>query len=133
LVRPSAIPTRDEVWREAHGSVDKHRADPIDRAWAEHVTPALQQDIERAMGQAKLTGNLSNLECRSTSCLGTVHWPSVANARHEAMQLLTADTRVNCGRAVMIPPDATEGTPVDAEVIYDCASWKAEGSKLAPI
>jgi hypothetical protein len=132
--QPTKVPSREEIWRDAQVNVQRHNAESVDRSWAERVTPALESDMKRAMGLAKLTGTISNLECRATSCLGTVRWPALANVRREALQLLTADARVNCARSLIVPPDATdEGAPVEAEVLFDCAGWKQAGSDIAPI
>jgi hypothetical protein len=123
------LPSRETIWQGAQANVRKHLSDPVDGAWAARVTPALEHDLKRALTGTK--GALGTLGCRSTSCLGKVAWPSLAEARAEVKDILFAYTRVNCARSVSIPPDANdEAAPVQVDVLYDCSAWKSKGSDI---
>jgi hypothetical protein len=132
VARPAAARlTPQESWSAGQIYVRKHLAEPVDVAWKARVTPALESDMKVALGRTK--GTLGSLNCRSSSCLGTIKWRSLAEARREVQQLMTAYTRVNCPRSAMIRPDATDlAAPVEVEVLYDCSAWKADGSEIPP-
>jgi hypothetical protein len=124
----------DEIKRGAQEIVAQFHAQAIDQAWAARVTPAFEQDIKRALDSAQAQPKLGAVECRGSSCLGTVEWPSLADARKDMMNVLTADLRVNCPRTAIIQPDAADdGTPVNVDVLFDCTSWKQQGSAIAPL
>jgi hypothetical protein len=118
------------MWQGVQVHIQKHLSDPVDTAWATRVTPALESDLKVALADTKAT--LGSLSCRSTSCLGELDWPSLAQARDEVKKMIFAPLRVNCGRTAVIPPDATDDkAPVRMDVLFDCSAWKAKGSEIA--
>jgi hypothetical protein len=124
-------PSRVDVWNGGQANVLKHLSESIDGAWAPRVALSLEQDLKRALKGTK--GSLGALSCRSTSCLGKIDWASLADARKEVGNLLVAHSRVNCSRSAMIPPEAAdESAPVQIQLLYDCAVWKAKGNDFPP-
>ena len=123
------IPSREAMWQGAQVHVQKHRSDPVDAVWAARVTPALESDLKRVLADTKVS--LGSVSCRSTSCLGALDWPTLAEARRDVKKMLFAPMGVDCARTAVIPPDATdERAPVRMDVLFDCASWKAKGSEI---
>ncbi|MCH9685951.1 MAG: hypothetical protein K0V04_31240 [Deltaproteobacteria bacterium] len=105
-----------ESWE---GQLDEHRGESIEPAWANGVEPQFEADL-RALGDGAF--EVSDVDCRTESCLATLQFDSFEDARSSLGDLLHSRYQVNCGTTtVMVEPDDTLG-PYSAELLFDCAS-----------
>ncbi|MBI4702940.1 MAG: hypothetical protein HY744_17630 [Deltaproteobacteria bacterium] len=67
------------------------------------------------------------MDCRTTSCIGVVEWPSYDAALRRGLgAILHQDyTDLNCGREMALPPPEGSGAGYQATVVLDCASLRA--------
>lgn len=125
-----APPTATEMLQRHQDAIDQHRAERLNREWAETTAAAYTADYSKKSDNTTYT--VRNVDCRSTTCTVDFEWPSrdaaVAEWRHTIMQ----PTQANCGRRIVIP-DAVPGEsgPIHATLIADCSTWVEEGSHFA--
>jgi hypothetical protein len=132
---PSAPPpSAAEQLRQHEADVEEHYRKPVDSRWAPAVTKAYSEDLAGAVQQLSAHFKLEQLDCRSDTCVATLQWPTRGAAMTEWNDLLTFPYRANCGRAIVLPEPAADGSdsasPVRAKLVFDCSETKDE--PLAP-
>ncbi len=101
-------------------------AEPDDPRWSRGAAAALRKNFEDLGIRSKF--KVASLECRTTSCLAKLSWPSYDGAAKAWRSVLHAQTAINCARSVFVPPP--EGDQGDREyegtVYFDCTEARAE-------
>lgn len=69
---------------------------------------------------------LVQTECRTTSCLATMQWPTYGKAQAEWRKLLHHGYQANCSREITLPEPSDETAPYQATLVLDCEGWRAE-------
>jgi hypothetical protein len=108
--------------------IRRHWAEPIDQAWAITSSRYLRADIETLMRRSS-SFRLVDLDCRNTSCIASIQWPTMAAAQGGFKAVLTYPFETNCSRSILIPETADPNNPLDVPMVLDCQQWKANGSK----
>ena len=89
--------------------IDEHDREPRNRKWASEAEAKLTENLA-VIGKGKFEA--VRVDCRSSTCMATVEWPSYREARAGHMDLLHMTTAVNCIREITVPP------PADPEARY---------------
>lgn len=92
--------------------IDQVRSEPTDRAWSSTASAA----FHRELSEEGVT--VVDVDCRSTSCVATVEWPSLAAARHGFEAVLQTDYANNCEREITLPTPADPEARLRAEVVF---------------
>lgn len=131
-----APPDLEEARREARRLHDellqRHRDEPVDRGWSGQAETLLRSDLG-ALAEGR-SYHLTSLECKTSSCVATLEWPSYATAPQEAVGVIAAPHHVNCATSVWTPPPDDPATSYRAEVFFDCSLLRAGlAESVAPV
>lgn len=105
-----------------------HRLDSTDQQWAAAVTPPLKTELARV--SADNGARLVDVECRSTSCVANVRFPTFDEAAMKYSALVEHPYVAACARSSYLPTPTNPTAPYDARVLFDCRGWKEHGSQL---
>jgi hypothetical protein len=109
-------------------SLEKHQAEPRDEVWAKATETTLLADFSAL--KSSIHAEVKDVTCRNTTCAATLEWPDRRSALDHWQTALTGVTRAGCGREVVVPEGKPGETKITAKVLFDCESWRAEGSQL---
>lgn len=102
--------------------VAAHEREPVDRGWAAGAEAAFSEDL--SVVASKNGFEIARTDCRTTSCIASIHWPSRTLALGTYQQLLTARYKMNCSKEILIP-DADDATaPIEATLVLDCTELR---------
>ncbi|HJL19404.1 MAG TPA: hypothetical protein RMH99_27305 [Sandaracinaceae bacterium LLY-WYZ-13_1] len=118
-----------EAVREVRASVARRmedfRSESIDPEWARESTTRLRGDLREAVRGTE--GELVGLECRTSTCVATVSWPTYGLAFRSYRHLLIQPYRVSCRRSMSVPPPEEErGGAYEAHMFLDCDRSSSE-------
>jgi hypothetical protein len=129
---PPAPPPESQSARVHHERHDRaireHDAEPIDRAWGPQTTGVVRTDIEKLAPGGQF--QLMNVDCRTATCAAVVQWPSREAAIAGYRWLLQFPLRANCERTIVLPEPSAGAGDVQATLLLDCNTWRAEGAQL---
>jgi hypothetical protein len=103
-----------------------HANEPKDARWAAGVEPKLAADLAKAAERGKFS--IVGVDCRTTSCVGVMEWPSYAEAVRGYGAAMRQAYRVNCAQEILLPPPPNPQARYQASMIFDCESWRADGN-----
>ncbi len=121
---PAAPPMSPEesarIDAQRHTAVlEAHASEPTDPKWAPHATSALRGHLEDLA--PKLKGRLVDLDCRSVTCVGTLEWPSRADAMQSVRTMATTAYRhENCAREFWVTNGGSSDGSARTQVIFNC-------------
>lgn len=111
------------VIRQRDAVLSQFKSEGVDSAWSRTATASLTSDLQKLTEGRTMT--IASLECRTTVCLATVHWPSYDDARKQGPDLVTFGYGVNCDRRVFaLPPDDPKA-PYDATLVFECEGLRS--------
>jgi hypothetical protein len=101
--------------------LDSHQQEARDDRWAKSTQRALQGDLD-SLGR-DVGFKVRDVDCRTTTCLAKLTWPSQGDAIRQRRRLAQAGYSKACNREVFSPPPA-EGTggQYEGNVLFDCES-----------
>jgi hypothetical protein len=101
-------------------------AEPDDRAWSQHATATFRKEFE-AMGRPGKFW-VTDLECKTTSCLAKLRWASYGDAAKSWRSVLHGRYERNCARQVFVPPPEPGRTDSAYEptMFLDCTADRAQ-------
>ncbi|MBI4704447.1 MAG: hypothetical protein HY744_25370 [Deltaproteobacteria bacterium] len=117
-------PDLDEIVAKHEQALQEHAASPVDAAWAPRASPLARAHMEAgaALGQYRVV----RVDCRTTTCIGVVEWPSYADATAQYGELLHQDySDFNCAREITLPPPQDPAAPYQGTVVFDCTELRA--------
>jgi hypothetical protein len=104
--------------RKFQEKLARHARDAVDPAWSPKTTRSFKDDL------AKMTANggfdVVRVDCRTTSCVSTLSWPSYGAASRSYSQVLVARYQANCSRDVILTPPADLMARHEAQVVFEC-------------
>lgn len=120
---PSAA-AREQIHAERIARVKR---EPVAASWAEKTASVLREGLAQLAADA---GGFSvvEAECRSTSCLVTVQWPSFAAAEHGWHSILHERYETACGREMLLPRPKDPALPYRATAIFDCTASRTDAA-----
>lgn len=118
---PPTPKERREALRRRRGEVETfvehHHHEPIDGDWRDQWEGQIG---DRLHGLSEELGFVADLSCRSQTCVASVQWPSLSEARQGSTRLLH-DSAPFCRTEVFIDPAQVTGEPaahVEHHVLY---------------
>lgn len=112
----AAIALEDDFQRD----LGTHARDWRDPTWAPSAEASLTKTYSEVPGTHKVRG----VDCKTSSCVVDVEWPSLAEARSGYRQLLVAPTEPNCETKILLHPSGEAGEYVE-KLVLDCAGARA--------
>jgi hypothetical protein len=127
-------PDLDEQMREAdrfheqqhEAALRRHRDEPRDARWASATEAKLEADLASVATASKL--KVVRVECRTTTCVGTLEWQSYPEAMRGYGATMRRPFSVNCAQQVLLLPPPNPAAPYQASMIFECESWRADGN-----
>jgi hypothetical protein len=103
--------------------IARHRNEPADPEWA----PAAQNSFTReisAVGEANHV-SVRSVDCRSTTCIAEVQWPTYRDALNAYHDLLHGRYSQNCSRSITLPDAIDAESPCQAQFLLDCSEIRS--------
>jgi hypothetical protein len=119
-VPPSDPAVEAAVERERHRvALDEHAREPANPSWAQQMATVVDRGLkERA---AKGGFDVTDVDCRSRTCVASVEWKSAADAYHQWKQILGADYG-SCGVEVVLDEDRGSSGRFGTKVLFPCVN-----------
>ncbi len=105
--------------RDFDREVAVHQSEPRDNAWATPKERAISGTIERMAAKPGAAFSLVAVDCRTTSCVAQLQWPSEGAARAGLHDLLNSSGDIGCARQISLPP-ASGAAEYRASMLIDC-------------
>ena len=115
--------SRARALQLAHEHSERFTAEAVDTGWAQEASHALESDLGRLQSVAKWTR--ATVECRTSLCRGTMHWPSYQEAGGSLMTVLSAPYSRNCAITVTLPTPDDPEAPYEGNAFFDCTEDRA--------
>jgi len=116
--RPMLTPEEEGARRrlQHENLIDQHRAEAVSPTWAAEAQGAVVAELKSLQAETKFS--LLGVDCRSTSCLAEVEWPSINDIRRGYHSLLHARfDNLNCATEFYAPTTAAAGTPLRTTLV----------------
>ena len=110
-----AVLVREDMARE----VQEHSQELVDPVWAQNMSAAITEDLQHVASRYGF--RVSGTECRSSTCLTTLEWPTTQAAHAQFVPFMMSYVDRRCGRRGELTP--TEGTPTgpsQAQIVFHC-------------
>jgi hypothetical protein len=123
---PEAIQeAREEDERRAaeefRAKLEAYRHEPVDAEWARSARARLAAGMA-ALSADEAHGVIGDVDCKSTSCLANVTFPSYEAARNEFGRYVTAFYDVPCARTAVLDEPDDPAAPFQVQVLFgSCA------------
>jgi len=130
LERESLQDQTARLQAQSEWEISQHRAEPIDGSWSRHASRSLSEDLEKAAAEKKF--RVTSVDCRNTSCLAVLEWPTYADALAGFGEVIHTPFAVNCVRGMTLPETDDPSRALSATLILDCSDWKKAGSEFLP-
>lgn len=106
------------------GKLTAHEQERRDPTWSEKAEGLFQSDFSAMARGRKFEA--ASIDCRTTSCVATVTWPSYApeEVQNDAMFIAGYPQQENCATSVSVPPPEDRSVAYRAQVIFDCSSLR---------
>jgi hypothetical protein len=100
--------------------IARHDRERRDEGWATPKERVLGEQLKQIAADAHLDFTLVGVDCRVTTCVARLHWPSRDAARAELHGLLSATAPIICARDIAFPPSPQYDGPYEAPLLIDC-------------
>jgi hypothetical protein len=120
------IEARRRQIAEHRSAVENHYRDPIDRRWARTAERQLRDDL--SAWASNLHFDTKAVDCRTTSCVATLTFPSYQAANGSWMHVLTLPYGLDCNREVTLDDPPEDARAFDATVVFDCTEARAKSN-----
>lgn len=124
---PSAPPSRPDpeelkqaLLQQQQMRLDAHQRQPIHPTWSSEATRAFSTDFS-ALTQGQQFA-VRSIDCRSTSCIARVEWPSYAEATTNYQVLLQHSYALDCTRSLLLPDPEDPERAYEASLILECGN-----------
>ncbi len=100
--------------------ITAHRNQPRDPTWSQ----TMESHLSRELTAANVSEGVSfgTPECKTTSCVTRVQWPSYESARANWQDVVHPAYATSCGRSVFLPEPADPQKPYEATLVFDCST-----------
>jgi hypothetical protein len=113
--------TIEEDYRNHQELIRKTTSLPRTEPWATEMEQRIADGFKRV--PADMKGKLEGSECRTSSCIVRVSWPSRQTAEGGMMALMGLTGGTGCARQVALPPaNGDEDQAMESTVVLDCTS-----------
>jgi soluble cytochrome b562 len=104
--------------------LDAHTQERVDVEWARPAARALESDMGSVMESIpqEERGKLLGLDCRTSTCVATVEFPTFVAAKDQFPRLVEHSYGVPCGRTVVLDKPADPLAPFKMRLLFEgCA------------
>jgi len=98
--------------------LDAHQRQSIHPTWSSEATRAFSADFSALTQGQPFT--VRAIDCRSTSCIANVQWPSYAEAAASYQVLLHHSYAMDCMRSLLLPDPEDPERAYEASLILEC-------------
>jgi hypothetical protein len=105
--------------------LDAHHRQPVDATRSSEATRAFSTDFSALTQEQPFT--VRAIDCRSTSCIARVEWPSYAEAAASYQVLLQHSYGMDCMRSLLLPEPEEPARAYEASLILDCGNLGSRG------
>jgi hypothetical protein len=109
---------RRQFWEDQRRELAEHESEGIEASWAKPTAEVLAADIAQIPRLSQ--GRLLSMDCRTTTCLAKISWPSRAVASAEYQELLHNAYRANCARSIVVDDEPSADGTTHANLIFNC-------------
>lgn len=109
---------REQLAADRDAWLAAHEREPVDPAWAGAAEASLGRGLEAVAAGAGL--RVVGVRCKTTTCVGTVEWPTYDAATAAYGTVLHQRYEPNCTRSILLPEPPDPGAPYRAELTVDC-------------
>lgn len=120
--RPSREEAREQLFQRHQQQLDRHAREAIDASWAREAQGAFASDFA-ALTQGQ-SFQVRRIDCRSTTCVTTLEWPSYAEATQGYALLLQHSYGMDCARSILLPEPADLSARYQADLFLDCGNLR---------
>jgi len=117
-VRPDPEELKQALLQQHQLRLDAHQRQPIHPTWAPEATRAFSTDFSALTQGQQLT--VRSIDCRSTSCIARVEWPSYEEATANYHMLLQHSYALDCMRSLLLPEPEEPERAYEASLILEC-------------
>jgi hypothetical protein len=115
------IASRAALENQYAADLANHRRDARDPKWA----PRAESGIRDTIGTVAGTHKATRVECKTTSCVATMEWPSYDEALHGYGRLLTAIYTPNCAVKILVHDPVDGQQTYQEQLLFDCTNARA--------
>lgn len=120
---PAAIEDRQAATERFAQNVEEeiaiHRSEPRDNRWATEKERFVHDEVTRVSAKLGSIFSVVGVDCRRTTCVAQLQWPSEGEARASLHGLLSSSGNVGCARRIALPPSTSAGD-YRASLFIDC-------------
>jgi len=120
--RPSTEEARRQLFQQHQQQLERHAREPLDASWAREAQGSFSSDFA-ALTQGQ-SFQVRGIDCRSTTCVTTLEWPSYAEATQGYALLLQHDYGMDCARSILLPEPADPTGRYQADLFLDCENLR---------
>ncbi len=120
--RPSREEARHQLYAQHQLQLDRHAREPLDSSWSREAQESFAADFS-ALTQGQ-PFQVRGIDCRSTTCVTTLEWPSYAEATQGHALLLQHAYRMDCARSILLPEPSDPTARYQAELFLDCGNLR---------
>ncbi|HEX8702473.1 MAG TPA: hypothetical protein VF815_26805 [Myxococcaceae bacterium] len=118
--RPAPEELRQALLQQQQMRLDAHQRQPIHPTWSSDATRAFSTDFSAlTRGQPF---SVRSIDCRSTSCIARVEWPSYAEAAASYAVLLQHSYSMDCTRSLLLPDPEDPERAYEASLLLECGN-----------
>ena len=132
-IQPPLPPPSDPAVRERERAqtiarheeaIRNHKQQPVDPAWSRGAAAQLRSDLAEVGASSGFS--IVEVECRTTSCISTLEWPSYGKALTGWQELLHHPYKSNCSREITLAEPEDGQGPYQATAVFDCEVSRTE-------
>ena len=118
--RPDPKELRQALLQQQQARLDAHQRQSIDPSWSPEAARAFSTDFSALAQGQQFT--VRSIDCRSTSCIARVEWPSYAEATTGYEVLLQHSYALDCTRSLLLPDPEDPDRAYEASLLLDCGN-----------
>jgi hypothetical protein len=104
--------------------IEDHKVEARDEDWAQKMETNITASLSANQGGASF--KYEGVDCRKTTCVANVSWPSRGSAEGDLRKVLSSLIRTGCSREIFLPPADSSDGPTEGSVLLTCVNASAE-------
>jgi hypothetical protein len=109
-----------ELYSAFEERVSKHRSTPRDPKWSGKMEKTIDASLKGILPLRGASLKYQGVDCRTSTCLATVAWPSREAAMADLRTVPTLFAPSNCSIDIALPPARGGGGPLTGSVLLTC-------------
>jgi hypothetical protein len=110
---------RAKVERLAHHElIRKHQSETVDQTWAAITSSTIAADLRVLAQEHNFV--IKSVDCRMTTCVGTISFPSYSDARRDWMVAVSVPNRARCSTEATLDEPSGPSERFELQIVYTC-------------